>query len=276
MEDWFYDNLNELKKRIIIIIAAVSVVSIFAFSFGVQVQEFAGIPVPYPYMSIDKSVSALFFQKLKADLLPPNVELIVTRPADAVLLQIGVSFFLGFMIALPLVVHQIVRFILPALKRREKKLVGRIILWWLPLFLAGAVFSYVVVVPMMLNFLYGYVFALGAHPFLNVDDFASFTMQFVIAFGLIFTLPTIMGVLTAIGVEPGFWKRNWKYALGAMVLFGAVITPDGSMVTLALVAAPMIVLYSIGYVASRFIHKRRQEADPSAGAGKSLIRAKSN
>ncbi len=274
MEEWFYENLNELKKRFIIIMASLSVFTIFAFSFGVQTYQIDELSIPYPYFSIDGSVASTFFQKLKADLLPENVELIVTKPGDALFMQLGVSFFLGFVVALPILIHQIAKFITPALTRIEKSSVVKVLLSWMPLFIVGMVFSYVFIIPLMLNFLYGYVFALDVNPFLNINDFTSFVIQFIVAFGIIFTLPAIMGVLTAVGVKPKIWKNNWRYALGLMIIFGALITPDGSMVTLVIVAGPMIVLYAIGYVVSRIIYRKNQAEPSPVSSNESLISGK--
>ena len=86
--------------------------------------------------------------------------------------------------------------------------------------------------------------------------FISFVIIFLIAYGLVFELPIIMVGLTRLGVvSPEFWAENWRYAFVGMIIFGAVVTPDGSGVTQIIVAAPMMVLYVIGY----FIAKRMQK-----------------
>ena len=83
-------------------------------------------------------------------------------------------------------------------------------------------------------------------------------MLFVIAFGVCFELPVVMWLITKAGVvDPGFWIRNFRYAVVGMVIFGAVITPDGSGITMWLVAAPMIVLYLGGYLVIRRIGKAK-------------------
>lgn len=260
MEDWFYEHLDELKRRFIVVIATIGLVSIFSFSFGLSTFELAGYAVPYPELTVDGSISAVLFQQLQTDLLPENVELIVTRPADALFLQLGISFFVGFIVSLPMVVYQATKFVSPALEERERRAVRKAVFSFVPLFLVGAAFAYVLIIPMMLRLLYGYVFALDVLPFLNINDFASFVVNIVLAFGLIFVLPAVMAVLTSVGVDPGFWRRNWKYALGMMVIFGALVTPDGSLVTLTLVAGPMAALYFIGYIASRAVWESRAKA----------------
>jgi sec-independent protein translocase protein TatC len=91
--------------------------------------------------------------------------------------------------------------------------------------------------------------ALGAQTLITVDDLISFVLLFTLAFGLSFQLPIIMVMLTSLGiVDAQFWKKNFSYAVVAIVVFGAFITPDTSGITMWFVAIPMIVLYVIGYL----------------------------
>jgi sec-independent protein translocase protein TatC len=85
---------------------------------------------------------------------------------------------------------------------------------------------------------------------------------FLIAYGLVFELPIIMAGLTNLGVvQAEFWKENWRYAFVGMVIFGAIVTPDGSGITQLIVAFPMMLLYVIGY----FIAKRMQKVKKGEG-----------
>ncbi|MCP8323677.1 MAG: twin-arginine translocase subunit TatC, partial [Candidatus Methylarchaceae archaeon HK02M2] len=104
------------------------------------------------------------------------------------------------------------------------------------------------------DFLYGYALPLGAQTFLTIDEFISFVLLFTLSFGISFQLPIIMVVLTSIGlIEPEFWKKNFSYAVLAIVIFGAIITPDGSGITMWFVVIPMMILYILGYL---FVHRK--------------------
>ena len=82
---------------------------------------------------------------------------------------------------------------------------------------------------------------------MNILDFVSFVLQFLLAFGLSFQLPLIMYALSASGmVDSKFWRRNMRYAIIGIVIFGAVITPDGSGVTMWFIGGPMLALYFAG------------------------------
>ncbi|HEY5736790.1 MAG TPA: twin-arginine translocase subunit TatC, partial [Nitrososphaeraceae archaeon] len=111
----------------------------------------------------------------------------------------------------------------------------------------GVIFSYLLVIPFTLDFLYKYGESIGVETFLNINDFITFVLQFLIGFGISFELPLLMYVISLSQIiDHNFWKKNFRYAIIIIVVFGAVITPDGSGVTMWLIAGPMILLYLIG------------------------------
>jgi sec-independent protein translocase protein TatC len=89
-------------------------------------------------------------------------------------------------------------------------------------------------------------------------DFVTFVLQFLLAFGFSFQLPLVMYAISASGmVDSNFWRKNIRYAIVIIVIFGAVITPDGSGVTMWFIAIPMIVLYVTGMlIIERKEHKK--------------------
>jgi sec-independent protein translocase protein TatC len=118
------------------------------------------------------------------------------------------------------------------------------------LFIFGVVFSYILVIPFTLNFLYKYGESIGAETFLTVNDFITFVLQFILGFGIAFQLPVLMYALSLSGLtDSRFWQKNFRYAIIIITIFGAIITPDGSGVTMWFVALPMIALYAVGIFA---------------------------
>lgn len=118
------------------------------------------------------------------------------------------------------------------------------------LFFFGVVFCYIFVIPFTLNFLYKYGESIGAETFLTVDDFITFVLQFILSFGIAFQLPVLMYGLSLTGLtDSRFWQKNFRYAIIIITIFGAIITPDGSGVTMWFVALPMIALYAVGIFA---------------------------
>jgi sec-independent protein translocase protein TatC len=181
-------------------------------------------------------------------------------PWDGVVVQLKTALFLALIATSPLTAYEIGRFIGPALKPSEKRLLFRVTLPILVLFFAGILLCLVVVLPFTFSLLYTYQTALGANLLLLfADDFISFVLLFMLAFGLAFELPVLMYGLTSLGIiSSEFWKNNWRFAAIAIFVFGAIITPDGSGITMFLVALPMLALYVLGYAASVRLERRRE------------------
>jgi sec-independent protein translocase protein TatC len=255
----FWDHLDELRSRLLKIFATVGVISFFCFGFGLRRTSFMGYPVYYPMPDLVDNIVSQLVRRVKDDLLDPDIQLIVVGPGDAVIAQIKVALFLGIALGMPMILYQIGRFVAPALREPEKRTLLRFTFPAAALFLAGCAFAYFFIIPFSFDFLYQYVRAMGALQFISIDEFISFVLLMSLAFGAVFELPVIMAGITTMGVvEPSFWKKNWRYAMVGMLLFGAVITPDGTGLTQLLVAAPMAVLYFAGYGASFWIHRRQR------------------
>jgi sec-independent protein translocase protein TatC len=80
-------------------------------------------------------------------------------------------------------------------------------------------------------------------------DFVTFVLQFLLAFGVSFQLPIAMYAISVSGiVDSDFWRKNVRYAIVIIVIFGAVVTPDGSGITMWFVSIPMMMLYIAGMI----------------------------
>jgi sec-independent protein translocase protein TatC len=176
-----------------------------------------------------------------------------------VVVQLKTALFLALLVTSPLTAYEIGKFVGPALKPSERRLLFRVTIPILLLFLAGVLLCLVVVLPFTFSLLFTYQTALGANLLLLfADDFISFVLLFMLAFGLAFELPVLMYGLSALGVVSSeFWKKNWRFAAVAIFVFGAIITPDGSGITMFLVALPMLALYVFGYLATVRLERRQ-------------------
>src|SRR5690606_28554358 len=103
-----------------------------------------------------------------------------------------------------------------------------------------------------LDFLYQYGQSIGVLTFLNISDFINFILYFFIAFGISFQLPLVMYFLSLSGIVGyKFWIKNFKFALLIMIIFGAILTPDGSGLTMWFISLPLLALYSLGILITR-------------------------
>jgi sec-independent protein translocase protein TatC len=194
---------------------------------------------------------------MQETLFPREVKLIQTAPGQAFFSQIYVSVLIGIIASMPIIVKETFGFISPAIE--NKTLIGilNIFLPTILLFVSGIIFSYILVIPFVLDFLYSYGQAIGVETFLNIDSFISFVLQFFLGFGITFELPMITYAIALTGVFNAlFWRKNFRYAIILFVIFGAIISPDGSGITMWLVTLPMLLLYFIGMIVIEKREKR--------------------
>ncbi len=241
------EHIEELRVRMLRVALSIVIITIFAMTFDLRPIEVGGLPLVYPYPDPIHNISARLMFFMQDTLLPPEVELIQTAPGQAFFAQIHVSALIGLTASIPIIVREISAFIAPAIGTKTKIGLVNVFLPAVGLFAIGIAFAYLLVIPYALDFLYSYGEALNVVTFLTINDFIAFVMQFFLGFGVAFQLPILMyGISLTDVVSPRFWRNNFRYALIILVVFGALITPDGSGVTMWFVAGPMIGLYLAG------------------------------
>ena len=256
----FWEHLEELRSRLLIIFGSVFILFVYFFAFGYESMKIGGITLVYPFPTLDDSISAVFFRKVLQDLVPETVNgqtiYVYAGLTGGMISLFYVSIFLALIFAMPMIVYQLWAFLAPGLYPQEKKLIVKMIFPAFILFLIGCLFAYMVIIPFIIKFLIDVIFAIGGEPLITVEDLIVFILLFTLAFGITFELPIIMAGITRLGViEPTFWKENWRWALIGSLLFGGLITPDGSGITQLMVAIPMMILYAIGYFVSKRMRK---------------------
>jgi sec-independent protein translocase protein TatC len=242
-------HLEELRKRLLRIVLVIGIITAFILFFHAESIQVGQITLYYPTPEPLNNIAAQITNHMKFNLVPEDVQLIQTAPGQAFFAQIYIAALVGIVAGMPIIIRELVGFIKPALKENEINVSRSISLPALGLFIAGCIFSYNFVIPYILEFLYRYGESAGLVTFLNIMDFVTFVLQFLLAFGFSFQLPLVMYAISVSGmVDSDFWRKNIRYAIVIIVIFGAVITPDGSGVTMWFIAVPMIVLYVAGMI----------------------------
>lgn len=254
----FWDHLSELKTCVRNIFISVIVFSMLFFLFGMRSGELFGYKIWFPFPDMTNNISNLIFLKIRADLLPEDLQLFPMRLIDPILINVQISLFLGIVASTPLIYYNLGIFVGPALYPKEKRMLKLVTIPATILFITGCLFSYYLLTPFLIDFMYQYITSMETLPMVSLSDFIMFVLMMTLAFGIIFELPIFMIGFTKIGlVTPDFWKRHWRMAVIIIAFIGAIITPDGSGITMMIVAIPMMVLYLAGYLGSRFIHTRK-------------------
>jgi len=250
-------HLEELRKRLLRIVLVVGAITVFLLTFHAEPIQIGQFTLYYPTPEPLHNMAAQITNHMRGNLVPEGVQLIQTAPGQAFFAQMYVASLVGIVVGMPIIIRELVGFIKPALKENEINVSRSISLPALGLFIAGCVFSYNFVIPYMLDFLYRYGEGAGLVTFLNVMEFVTFVLQFLLAFGFSFQLPLVMYAISASEmVNADFWRKNMRYAIVMIVIFGAVITPDGTGVTMMFVAGPMIALYAAGML---FIERKERK-----------------
>jgi sec-independent protein translocase protein TatC len=243
----FIDYLQEIRIRIFRIALAVVLVTVLCMTLTINMLDFNGYKIPFPYPDPSNNMAIQVIITMKENLLPENVTLIQVAPGQAFFAQIYVAAILGIIMAMPFIVREFVAFIGPGLYQHEKATVKKVTIYAIGLFAIGSLFSYFIVVPYILEFLYLYGESIGISTFFEITEFVPFVMHLLIAFGLSYQLPIIMWATTVSEmVEPRFWRNNLRYVIIIIAIFSAIITPDGSGVTMWFIAGPMPLLYVLG------------------------------
>jgi len=186
--------------------------------------------------------------------------------ATALDMQVKMSLVIGIIITSPWWLYQVWAFIAPGLRSREKRYSIGFLGAAVPLFLGGVALS-LWVYPRAVGILIGFT-PNGASNLLNAQDFMSFAMRLVLAFGLAFVFPVVMVALTAAGiVSSKTWLGAWRWAVFLIFLFSAIMTPTPDAVTMVIMALPMVVLFFAAVAVSRLFERskrRRKVADAAA------------
>ena len=249
----FLAHLGELRQRLIKSIVALGVGLLASLFFTPQLMAFLRRPLRVE-LAFQRRYPFIVNQVKAA---PP--ELIFTAPAEAFWAHLKVALLVGLVVALPVVLFQVWRFVEPGLLPKEKRFALPFVVLSTLSFAVGMAFCFVLVLPYAFTFLL--TFDPNLKPMLKVGEYIDFTMKFLLAFGVIFELPLAMTIAARLGlVTPQFLARNRKYAFFLCFVVGAVLTPTPDVFNQSLMAIPMYLLYEVGIVAARIMARRRAAA----------------
>ncbi len=243
----FLEHLDELRRRLIRAAIAILVAFVGCFFFYRQIFTF-------------------LMQPLREVIEPLGGELIATTPPEIFVLGLKMSFLVAVVISTPAWLGQVWGFVAPGLYKHERRLAMPFIVIGSAFFIAGAVFCHYVLFPAAANFLG--TFGGGGEEIeirYRVSEVFSFYARLVIGTAVVFQIPSLALLLSRLGlITPGFLLRYFKYAILAIFVLAALLTPPDPT-TQIILAGPMIVLYvlSIGitWVGNRLRGRGRKDDD---------------
>ena len=265
--------LNEVRRRVLrigLVLAGLFGFLLFFELVPVRLSVLGyTVPFAYPWPSPFYNVTAQVFVAMVGWMLPPNVELLNVGVGDSILVQMEIGLLLSVMLGMPWIVHEVGAFLVPALRRNERSLLRQIGIPASVLFALGTGIGLFFLTPFTFRLLFRYVAAMHLAPVLGVQDFVTFALVYSLAFGVVFELPVFVYALTRLGVvKASAWRRHWRGAILGSLVFGMIVTPDNSGITMMLIATPMMALYFGGaYFANRWEASSARGRPPIASAG---------
>ncbi len=246
----FLDHLEELRWRLLKAVIAV----------------IAGIGIGYVLMT---RYDVIGFLKRPIDpYLPNDHKLLFTSPLDPFLLTLKLSFVAGLLMASPVVIWQLWRFLRPALYDKERRVVLPVALMSVLMFLGGAAVGFYVVLPIALEVLLGFQNQ-SLQGFITATEYFSLATAVVLSFGAIFELPLLLVLLVYLRIiSSGFLRRHRRTFIVVNAILSSVLTPGDIVVMTAVVMIPVQLFYELSIVLAMVIERRRaREAKAGEPAG---------
>lgn len=243
----FLDHLEELRWRLLkaVIAIVIGVVAGYLFLRRVDVISFLKGPID-PY-------------------LPEGQRLMFTSPLDPFMLTLKLAFVIGLLVASPVIIWQVWRFLRPALYDKERRVVVPAAFIGILLFLAGAASAFYLVLPMALKVLDGFQTE-SLQGFITAREYFGLATTIVLSFGAVFELPLVLVLLVYLRiVSAAFLKKHRRTFVILNVIASSILTPGDIVVMTAVVMVPVQLFYELSIVLAMIVERRRARAEAAEG-----------
>ena len=239
-EESFLSHLVELRARLLRAVLAVLAAFIVLIPFAETLYQLLAAPL--------------------LARLPAGGQMIAIDVASPFFTPLKLAFFVGLLLAMPVVLYQLWAFVAPGLYRNEKRLAVPLLVSAVTLFYAGCAFAYWLVLPLVFGFLTG-VTPEGVAMMTDISRYLDFVLVLFLAFGFSFEVPVAVVILAAMGwVDVAQLKAARSYVIVAAFVVAAIVTPP-DVVSQLLLAIPMCLLYEAGILAARVLARQRPADD---------------
>ncbi|MPZ72917.1 MAG: twin-arginine translocase subunit TatC [Nitriliruptorales bacterium] len=243
-----FEHLEELRQRLFKSAVAVALGFVVGFMFRQQVLDL----LTQPYCALDPRLRAA-----SNAVGSEECKLIFIDVTGAFFISLKAAAIVAVVLAAPVVLYQLWRFITPGLRPVERRYAIPFVLVTYLLFSTGAVASYFVI-PEALQFLLGFA-GDRVESLMDADRYLSFVLQSMIGFGLAFEFPVVLVIMSLMGVITSAGMRRYRrHAIFGVFVAAAIITPGGDPLTMTLMAAPLLLFYEGSILFARVIERRRR------------------
>lgn len=229
----FWDHLDVLRASVfrIVLVLLVAAVGLFIF------KDFL-----FDDVILAPSKGDFFLYKwLGADFSLSLVNIEVTAQF---MIHMKMAFLCAVVLTFPYLIFKVWQFVAPALYENERRKVRNAFLFGSGLFYLGITVGYVLIFPLMLHFFADYQVSGDVPNMFSLSSYISLLTSMVLTFGIVFEFPTLVALLSALGILKKETMRKYRrHAICAVVILAAVITPSGDPFSLTVVALPLYLLY---------------------------------
>jgi sec-independent protein translocase protein TatC len=226
----FWDHIEELRKRLFIALVALIIATLISFSFTEKAIDILTEPVG--------GVTAL-----------QSIEV-----TENIGVFMRVSLLCGVILALPVILYEILAFIVPGLKPNERRWIFIGLSVGTVFFVIGILFAFKVLLPNALQFLISFM---EVQTIPRFSSYIKFVTTLLFWIGVSFEMPLIMAILAKVGVvNAGMLLKYWRYAVIVIAVVSAVITPTVDPVNMGLLMVPLIGLYFISILFAFFAQRK--------------------
>jgi len=218
------EHLEEFRSALIIIVSTIIISTVFCFYRSDFILDIISRPLLNKF---------------------PNIKLVIVSPGEAFFNSIKISFFIGFILSLPIVLNRLYWFIAPGLTLKELRLFKPLIIFFYILFMLGLLFSYFILLPIGINFLIDFT-PNNIIPMISIDKYISFIISTSIGTSIVFELPMILFTLAFLGIiNINKLKKFRKYSFLIAFIVSAIITPSVDVFTQTSLALVLYFLYEL-------------------------------
>jgi len=240
----FMEHLEELRTRIIRALMGLGVAFVLSLLFADKLWDIIREPATYALTHLH--------------VVPPR--LAMTQPMEGFsIIWVKLPLLCSIFLASPWILYQCWAFIAPGLYQRERRWAIPAILSTAGLFIAGGLFAYFLAFRFGLEFLLGIGMMNDVQPVVTITEYFDLFVDVTLGVGLVFEMPVMIFFLTLIRLaSPRFLIRHSRYAILAIVIIAAIVTPTPDVFNLMLFAVPMTLLYFVGVFAGYLLVLRRE------------------
>jgi sec-independent protein translocase protein TatC len=211
-------------------------------------------------LAITTLASLLFTRRFLALLTAPMGDNLpqALSPTETIVIYFKVALIGGLLLAMPVIVYQLIRFLVPGLYPHERRYLYIIVPVASILFASGVAFAYYVMLPAAIPFLLNFMGDIIRQQW-SIERYISLVTGLLFWVGVIFETPLIIAFLAYLGiVSPATLWKNFRYAIVLIAVISAVATPTPDPVNMSLLMLPLILLYLLSILLALFVYRRRE------------------